>query len=67
MDSKHRLTVLVSQTCGATSLNTGQLELMLHRNLENDDGRGLGEGNHDTTVATHRMRLLLNHDADTLQ
>jgi hypothetical protein len=35
---------------GATSLRDGQLEMMMHRHLTRDDGRGLGEPNNDRSV-----------------
>lgn len=35
---------------GVTSLQPGTLELMLHRNLPNDDERGIGEANNDQTT-----------------
>ncbi len=37
---------------GVTSLEPGTLELMLHRNLPNDDERGIGEGNNDQTTVS---------------
>ena len=51
MDDTRRITVLTSQTCGCTSLRPGEIEFMMHRNLQNDDGRGLAEGNMDKTNA----------------
>ena len=39
-----RFTVICSQAVGVASLAAGQIELMLHRSLMEDDGRGLGEG-----------------------
>jgi len=35
---------------GSSSLGEGQLENMMHRNLGQDDGRGLGEPNYDGNV-----------------
>lgn len=61
-DSNRRLTVISSQAVGVGSLGTGQLEFMLHRNLAQDDGRGLGEALHDEHSANLMMRLLLNSD-----
>lgn len=38
--SGKQFSVLTSQCMGATSPSSGTLELMLHRSLERDDGRG---------------------------
>ena len=38
-----RLTVYTDRSYGGTSLTDGSLELMLHRRLIGDDGKGLGE------------------------
>lgn len=42
-DSTAQLTVLVDRAEGAGSVADGVLELMVHRRLLNDDGRGVGE------------------------
>jgi alpha-mannosidase II len=47
-DSKRKMTVLVKQALGAASLADGQLEIMLDRRLNQDDGRGMGEGVQDS-------------------
>ncbi|GFO27929.1 alpha-mannosidase [Plakobranchus ocellatus] len=52
-DAKTRLTLLSAQSHGCASLQKGQLEVMLDRQLVNDDFRGLDEGVRDikTTVS----------------
>ncbi|CAG9536717.1 unnamed protein product [Cercopithifilaria johnstoni] len=42
-DSINQLTVLTDRSHGGTSLNDGQIELMLHRRLFYDDNFGVGE------------------------
>ncbi|XP_066387201.1 alpha-mannosidase-like isoform X1 [Miscanthus floridulus] len=42
-DGKYELSVLVDRAVGASSIQDGQLEIMLHRRLLKDDGRGVGE------------------------
>ncbi|KAG0460421.1 hypothetical protein HPP92_020718 [Vanilla planifolia] len=42
-DKKYELSVLVDRACGGSSIQDGQLEIMLHRRLLADDGRGVGE------------------------
>ncbi|XP_071914762.1 alpha-mannosidase At3g26720 isoform X1 [Coffea arabica] len=42
-DEDIELSVLVDRAVGATSLVDGQIEVMLHRRLLNDDARGVGE------------------------
>uniref|UniRef100_A0A0B7AW15 Alpha-mannosidase n=1 Tax=Arion vulgaris TaxID=1028688 RepID=A0A0B7AW15_9EUPU len=42
-DAKTLFSVLVDRSEGGTSLNDGDVELMLHRRLVKDDGRGVGE------------------------
>ena len=39
---------------------------MLHRNLAEDDGRGLSEGNNDRTNANSVLRIMVGADAETL-
>eukprot|EP00850_Spirogloea_muscicola_P004147 SM000017S02887 [mRNA] locus=s17:887138:900859:+ [translate_table: standard] len=43
------LSILTDRSLGGTSLKDGQLELMLHRRLLNDDHRGVGESLNETT------------------
>ena len=42
--SSRRLTVVTSHTCAASVPQPGKLELLIHRHLNQDDGRGLAEG-----------------------
>ncbi|KAK3157330.1 hypothetical protein QOZ80_2AG0119610 [Eleusine coracana subsp. coracana] len=42
-DGKYELSVLVDRAVGASSIQDGQLEIMLHRRIMQDDGRGVGE------------------------
>lgn len=42
-DETREVSVLVDRAVGGSSLADGQLELMLHRRLLNDDSRGVGE------------------------
>ncbi|XP_027348900.1 alpha-mannosidase At3g26720-like [Abrus precatorius] len=42
-DSSTELSVLVDRSVGGSSLEDGQMELMLHRRLLHDDARGVGE------------------------
>ncbi|XP_062200686.1 alpha-mannosidase [Phragmites australis] len=42
-DGKYELSVLVDRAVGASSIQDGQLEIMLHRRILKDDGRGVGE------------------------
>ena len=55
------LTLYSAQPCGTTTqlLAEGgaRVEVMLHRHLSNDDGRGLGTGVDDRTILAPAMRL----------
>ncbi|CAL0313112.1 unnamed protein product [Lupinus luteus] len=42
-DKNSELSVLVDRATGGASIKDGELELMLHRRILNDDGRGVGE------------------------
>ncbi|XP_017099033.2 lysosomal alpha-mannosidase-like [Drosophila bipectinata] len=42
-DSKKRMAVLNDRAQGGTSMQNGQIELMLHRRLVRDDDKGVGE------------------------
>ncbi|XP_065878409.1 alpha-mannosidase isoform X2 [Euphorbia lathyris] len=42
-DKKSELSVLVDRAVGGASITDGQVELMLHRRMIYDDGRGVGE------------------------
>lgn len=58
-DSQHRLTLHSAQALGVTSLESGQLEVILDRRLMQDDNRGLGQGLKDNKKTANRFRLLL--------
>ncbi|KAL6908177.1 hypothetical protein ACP4OV_002347 [Aristida adscensionis] len=42
-DEKYELSVLVDRAVGASSIHDGQIEIMLHRRVLLDDGKGVGE------------------------
>ncbi|XP_066386944.1 alpha-mannosidase-like isoform X1 [Miscanthus floridulus] len=42
-DGKYELSVLVDRAVGASSIQDGQLEIMLHRRILRDDGKGVNE------------------------
>eukprot|EP01119_Soliformovum_irregulare_P019887 TRINITY_DN6388_c0_g1_i4.p1 TRINITY_DN6388_c0_g1~~TRINITY_DN6388_c0_g1_i4.p1 ORF type:complete len:1028 (+),score=331.23 TRINITY_DN6388_c0_g1_i4:166-3084(+) len=54
----HQMNVLVRQPAGATLIGSDTLEVMLHRKLEQDDGRGLAEAVRDMTTITNVHWLL---------
>ncbi|XP_060115905.1 alpha-mannosidase 2x isoform X3 [Heteronotia binoei] len=58
-DRQSRLTLHTAQALGASSLSSGQLEVILDRRLMQDDNRGLGQGLKDNKRTCHRFRLLL--------
>lgn len=47
-DKSNELSVLVDRAVGGSSIVDGQLELMLHRRLLHDDGRGVAEALNET-------------------
>ncbi|XP_042391119.1 alpha-mannosidase At3g26720-like [Zingiber officinale] len=47
-DNNTELSVLVDRAVGGSSIVDGQIELMLHRRLLHDDGRGVGEALNET-------------------
>ncbi|XP_038999526.1 probable alpha-mannosidase At5g13980 [Hibiscus syriacus] len=47
-DDNKELSVLVDRSVGGASIKDGQLELMLHRRLLRDDGRGVAEALNET-------------------
>ena len=51
-DDRRQLWVMVDRAQGGTSLRSGQLELMLHRRLFNDDAFGVGEALNETAFGT---------------
>ncbi|XP_075514635.1 alpha-mannosidase-like isoform X1 [Primulina tabacum] len=50
-DQKSELSVLVDRAAGGSSINDGEIELMLHRRILNDDSRGVGEPLDETVCA----------------
>ncbi len=42
-DATRQFTVITDRSQGGASLNAGQLEIMVHRRILHDDGRGVGE------------------------
>ncbi|KAM9854980.1 alpha-mannosidase 2x [Aulostomus maculatus] len=58
-DSHHRLTLHTAQSLGVSSLESGQLEVILDRRLMQDDNRGLGQGLKDNKKTANHFRLLL--------
>ncbi|KAK4416850.1 Alpha-mannosidase [Sesamum alatum] len=42
-DSKSEFSVLVDRATGGSSINDGEIELMVHRRMLSDDSRGVGE------------------------
>uniref|UniRef100_A0A6Q2YRW6 Alpha-mannosidase n=1 Tax=Esox lucius TaxID=8010 RepID=A0A6Q2YRW6_ESOLU len=58
-DSQYRLTLHSAQALGVTSLESGQLEVILDRRLMQDDNRGLGQGLKDNKKTANRFRFLL--------
>ncbi|EPS72042.1 alpha-mannosidase, partial [Genlisea aurea] len=47
-DEKTELSVLVDRSVGGSSIFDGEVEIMLHRRLLHDDGRGVGEALNET-------------------
>ncbi|KAF0896347.1 hypothetical protein E2562_021882 [Oryza meyeriana var. granulata] len=48
-DGSRELSILVDRSVGGASIKDGQIELMLHRRLLHDDGRGVAEALNETT------------------
>jgi len=57
--SKTRLTAISHQAHGVASLKDGQLEIMLDRRLDRDDGRGLGESVTDNVPTVIPLWLII--------
>ncbi|XP_023068028.1 alpha-mannosidase 2 isoform X1 [Piliocolobus tephrosceles] len=58
-DAKHRLTLLSAQSLGVSSLNSGQIEVIMDRRLMQDDNRGLEQGVQDNKITANLFRILL--------
>ncbi|KAL6220707.1 hypothetical protein ACLB2K_008463 [Fragaria x ananassa] len=52
-DNKSEFSVLVDRTTGGSSIQDGQVEMMLHRRLLVDDGRGVGEALDETVCISN--------------
>ncbi|BFF95147.1 lysosomal alpha-mannosidase-like [Drosophila madeirensis] len=64
-DSNKRIALLNDRAQGGTSMQNGQLELMLHRRLIRDDGYGVGEALNEQKyekplIARGKVYLILN-------
>ncbi|KAL8557426.1 hypothetical protein ACS0TY_004737 [Phlomoides rotata] len=57
-DETRELSVLVDRSVGGSSLKDGQIELMLHRRLLNDDSRGVGEVLNEETCVLQKCKGL---------
>ncbi|KHJ95388.1 glycosyl hydrolase family 38 protein [Oesophagostomum dentatum] len=58
-DSSTRVSLLGNQALGVASLESGQIEVILDRRLNQDDGRGLFQGVLDNHRTLSRFRLLV--------
>lgn len=58
-DARSRLSLLAAQALGVSSLQDGQLDVILDRRLMQDDNRGLGQGLKDNKRTRNHFRLLL--------
>uniref|UniRef100_A0AAX7TWI8 Alpha-mannosidase n=1 Tax=Astatotilapia calliptera TaxID=8154 RepID=A0AAX7TWI8_ASTCA len=64
-DGNYRLTLHTAQALGVSSLESGQLEVIMDRRLMQDDNRGLGQGLKDNKKTANRFRLLLERRSMT--
>eukprot|EP01105_Mastigella_eilhardi_P014170 TRINITY_DN3223_c0_g1_i2.p1 TRINITY_DN3223_c0_g1~~TRINITY_DN3223_c0_g1_i2.p1 ORF type:complete len:702 (-),score=183.93 TRINITY_DN3223_c0_g1_i2:105-2210(-) len=58
------LVLLPSHSMGFGSTKDRSIEYMMHRNLRNDDGRGMGEGNNDNDLGEVRVWMTVGDRAD---
>uniref|UniRef100_J3KV59 Alpha-mannosidase n=1 Tax=Oryza brachyantha TaxID=4533 RepID=J3KV59_ORYBR len=58
-DGSRELSILVDRSVGGASIKDGQIELMLHRRLLHDDGRGVAEALNETTCFDNRCEGLV--------
>ncbi|PPE00898.1 hypothetical protein GOBAR_DD02060 [Gossypium barbadense] len=56
-DDDKELSVLVDRSMGGASIKDGELELMLHRRLLHDDGRGVAEALNETIIGKYYLRI----------
>mmetsp|Transcript_15492 Transcript_15492/g.34828 ORF Transcript_15492/g.34828 Transcript_15492/m.34828 type:complete len:472 (-) Transcript_15492:79-1494(-) len=61
-DNTKRFTVLSEHAQGTASLRNGAIDIWLDRRLQQDDGRGLGEGVMDNVLTRTRLRVLTERD-----
>ncbi|KAG6700778.1 hypothetical protein I3842_08G130500 [Carya illinoinensis] len=58
MDKKFELSILVDRATGGSSIEDGEVELMLHRRMRFDDARGVGEALNETVRVNHKLEGL---------
>ncbi|PNT63561.1 alpha-mannosidase At3g26720 [Brachypodium distachyon] len=58
-DGSKELSVLVDRSVGGSSIKDGQIELMLHRRLLHDDGRGVAEALNETVCSIDQCEGLV--------
>uniref|UniRef100_A0A803LR41 Alpha-mannosidase n=1 Tax=Chenopodium quinoa TaxID=63459 RepID=A0A803LR41_CHEQI len=58
-DDTNEFSVLVDRSVGGSSILDGQIELMLHRRLLKDDGRGVAEALNETVCAQDKCMGLI--------
>ena len=65
-DSSTRITIASRQPLGVARLQSGQMEVMLDRRLNQDDNRGLGQGVLDNVIPTlNSFRILVERRASS--
>ncbi|OXU30485.1 hypothetical protein TSAR_013555 [Trichomalopsis sarcophagae] len=58
-DERIRMSIITGQPLGASSMSSGQFEIMQDRRLMQDDNRGLSQGVTDNLLTFHKFVLLL--------
>ncbi|KAF6160103.1 hypothetical protein GIB67_018883 [Kingdonia uniflora] len=58
-DSTKELSIMVDRSLGGSSILDGQIELMLHRRLLHDDGKGVGEPLNETVCVLDKCTGLI--------